>query len=85
MVVEVEDMMLACTDGAEDQQVSRCSMSKCFPMDGILLISVGEGDVYHSLHIMQGTLHSGSVLDDHIAEGGVTEAEGLAAAMVGGR
>ena len=59
-------------------------MSKCFPMGCILLVSVGEGDVYPSLHVIQGTLHSRNMLDGCIAKGGVTEVEGLAVAMVGG-
>ena len=54
-------------------------------MGCILLVSVGEGDVYPSLHVIQGTLHGRSMLDICIVKGGVTEAEGLAAAMVGGR
>ena len=62
-------------------------MSKCFPtpMGCILLVSVGEDDVYPSLHVIQETLCGGSMLDICIAKGGVAEAEGLAAAMVGGR
>ena len=59
-------------------------MSKCFPTGCILLVNVGEGDVYPSLHIIQGTLHGGSTLDVCIAKSGVTEAEGLAVAMVRG-
>ena len=55
MAVEVEDAMLASMDGAEDQ-VSGCSVSKCFPTGGVLLVSVGEGDVNPSLYIMQGTI-----------------------------
>ena len=57
-------------------------MSECFPMGGILLVSVNEGDVYPSLHVIQGTLCGGSVLDICIAKSGVTEAEGLAVTMV---
>ena len=61
-------------------------MSKCFPTGGILLVGVSEGDVYPSLHVIQGTLHSRSMLDVSIAKGGVAEAEGLIASMVrGGR
>ena len=59
-------------------------MSKCFPMGGVLLVRVSEGDVYPSLHVIQGTLHGGSTLDVSGAKGGVTEVEGLAAAMVRG-
>ena len=51
MVLEVQDMTLASMDGTEDG-VSRSPMSECFPMGGILLVSVGEGDVNPSLHIM---------------------------------
>ena len=59
-------------------------MSECFPMGGVLLVGVSEGDVYPSLHVIQGTLHGGSMLDVCIAKSGVTEAEGLAAAIVRG-
>ena len=52
-------------------------------MGGILLVSVSEeGDVYPSLHVIQGTLHGRSTLDVCIAKGVVAEAEVLAAAMV---
>ena len=85
MVLEVEDAMLAGMDGADDGVPREPIMSACFPMGCILLVSVGEGDVYPSLHIMQGTLCGGSVLNICIAKGGVAEVEGLAAAMVGGR
>ena len=54
------------------------------PMGGILLVSVSEADVDPSLHIIQGTLCDRSALDISIAKGGVAEAEGLAASMVGG-
>ena len=60
-------------------------MSECFPTGYILLISVGEGDVNPSLHVMQGTLCGGSMLDVCIAKGGVAEVGGLAAATVEGR
>ena len=53
-------------------------------MGGVLLVGVSEGDVYPSLHIIQGTLHGGSTLDISIAKGGIAEAEGLAASMVRG-
>ena len=76
--------MLASTDGAEDR-VPRKPMTKCFPMGGVLLVGVSEADVDPSLHIIQGKLHCRSVLDISIAQGGVAEAEGLAASMVGGR
>ena len=59
-------------------------MSECFPTGGVLLVGVSEGDVYPSLHVIQGTLCSGSTLDVSIAKGGVTEVEGLAASMVRG-
>ena len=51
MVSEVEDAMLAGMDGAEDG-VSGGPMSECLPMGGVLLVSVGEGDVNPSLHVM---------------------------------
>ena len=59
-------------------------MSKCFPMGCVLLVSVGEGDVYPSLHVMQGTLCGRSMLDVCVAKSGVAEVEGLVAAMVRG-
>ena len=61
-------------------------MSECFPMGGVLLVGISEGDVYPSLHIIRGTLCSGSALDGSIAKGGVAQVEGLAVSMVrGGR
>ena len=84
MFAEVEDASLASTDGAEDR-VPGEAVAECFPAGGILLVSVSEGDVYPSLHVIRGTLHGGSALDVSIAEGGVAEAERLAAPMVGGR
>ena len=61
-------------------------MAECFPAGGILLVSVSEGDVYPSLHIIRGTFRGGSALDVSVAEGGVAEVERLAAPTVrGGR
>ena len=54
-------------------------------MGGILLVSVSEAEVDPSLHVIRGTLRSGSALDVSVAKGGVAEAEGLAASMVRGR
>ena len=85
MVTKVEDTSLASTDGAEDRVLGE-PMSECFPTGCVLLVGVSEGDVYPSLHIIQGTLHCRSSLDISIAKGGVAEAEGLTASMVrGGR
>ena len=83
MFAEMEDTSLASTDGTEDR-VPGEAMAKCFPAGGILLVSVSEGDVYPSLHIIQGTFHGGSLLDVSGAKGGVAEAERLAAPTVGG-
>ena len=83
MVAEVEDASLASTDGAEDR-IPREAVAECFPMGGVLLVSVSEGDVYPSLHVIRGTLCGRSALDVSSAEGGVAEAERLAAPTVGG-
>ena len=51
MLLEVQDSMLASTDGAEGV-IARESMSKGFAMHSVLLISVGEGDIHPCLHII---------------------------------
>ena len=59
-------------------------MAECFPAGGVLLVSVSEGDVYPSLHVIRGTFRGGSALGVSVAEGGVAEAERLAVPTVGG-
>ena len=51
MLLEVQDSMLAGTDGAEGV-VARESMSKGFTMSSLLLVSVGEGDIHPCLHVI---------------------------------
>ena len=54
-------------------------------MCGVLLVSVGEGDVHPCLHIMRGTAACcGSWLDSGTAEGGVLELEGFALSLLRG-
>ena len=84
MLLEVQDLMLAGTDRAEDV-VARESMSKGFAMRSILLVSVGEGDVHPCLHIMQGTVGSTSMWDIGTAEGDVSQLEWCALSLLGGR
>jgi hypothetical protein len=83
MFAKVEDASLASTDRAEDR-VPGEAVAECFPTGGVLLVSVSEGDVYPSSHVIRGTLRGGSALDVSMAEGGVAEAERLAASTVGG-
>ena len=51
MVTKMEDTSLASMDGAEDR-VPGQAVGECFPVGGILLVSVSEGDVYPSLHVI---------------------------------
>ena len=61
-------------------------MSECFAMHGILLVSVGEGDILHpGLHIIQRTFSCRSMLDSWVTEGCVSEVEGLALTPFRGR
>ena len=62
VAVEMEGMMLAGMDGAEDWVPRHPVSEECFPMGCVLLVCVGEGDVYPCLHIIQGTLHGRSML-----------------------
>ena len=51
MLLEVQDLMLASMDRAEDV-VARESMSEGFTTHGILLVSVSEGDIHPCLHVI---------------------------------
>ena len=51
MSLEVQDLMLAGTDGAEGV-IAGESMSEGFVTHSILLVSVGEGDVHPCLHVI---------------------------------
>ena len=84
MLLEVQDSMLASTDGAEGV-VAGESMSKGFTMLSILLVSVGEGDIHPCLHVIRGTFGGASALDGGTAEGDITQSEGCAASSLGGR
>ena len=73
------------TDGTK-VNVTRHAMSKSFTTGAVLLISVGEGCIGPLLHVMQRAVTGGDALDKGTAEGCVSKAEGLAAAiMIGGR
>ena len=65
-------------------EVARQSLPKGFAARAILLVSVGEGDVGPSLHVMQRTVAGWDALDEGAAECGVGQAEGFAAAAIGG-
>ena len=51
MLLEVQDLMLAGTDGAEGV-IAGESMSKGFATRSVLLVSVGEGDIHPCLHVI---------------------------------
>jgi hypothetical protein len=60
-------------------------MTECFPMCGVLLISVGEGHIGPLLHIIQRTVTGGDMLDERAAESGIHEVKGFATATVSSR
>ena len=60
-------------------------MSQGFPTGAVLLVSVCEGRVGPLLHIMQRAGNGRDALDEGTAEGSVSQVEGLALAVVGGR
>ena len=70
VLLEVQDSMLASTDGAEGV-IAGESVSEGFTMCGILLVSVGKGDIHPCLHIIQGTLDGACTLYDGTAEGDI--------------
>ena len=84
VLLEVQDSALAGTNGAEGV-ITGESVSEGFAACGILLVSVGKGDVNPCLHIIRGTLGGASVLDGGTAEGDITQSEGGAASSFGGR
>ena len=84
MLLEVQDLALAGTNGAEGV-ITGESVSKGFATCGILLVSVGKGDVNPCLHIIRGTLGGASALYGGTAEGDVMQLEGGAASPFGGR
>ena len=84
MLLEVQDSALAGTNGAEGV-ITRESMSEGFAVCGVLLVSVGKGDVNPCLHVIRGTLSGASALDGETAEGDITQSEGGAASLVEGK
>ena len=83
VLVEMEDMVL---DGLDwtDGGVTGEAMANGFPWSGVLLVSIGEGDVGPLLHIIPRTITGGDVLGEWTSESGVIEMEGLAAALISG-
>ena len=84
VLLEVQDSALAGTNGAEGV-ITGESVSEGFAVCGILLVSVGKGDVNPCLHVVRGTLGSASALDGGTAEGDVAQSEGGAASPFRGR
>ena len=76
-------MMTEGLDGAEGH-VAGHAMAKGFTMHTVLLVSVGEGDVGPSLHIMHRAVTGGDALDESAAECCVGKLERLTAAAVSG-
>ena len=60
-------------------------MAEGFTVRGVLLVSVGKGDVNPCLHVIQGTLGSASTLYSGTAKGDVMQSEGGAASPVRGQ
>ena len=60
-------------------------MAKGFAMCGILLVSVGKGDINPCLHVIQGTLGGTSALYGGTAKGDVAQSEGGAVSPFGGQ
>ena len=60
-------------------------MAEGFAACGVLLVSVGKGDIYPCLHIIRGTLGGASALYGGTAKGDVAQPEGGAASPFGGR
>ena len=60
-------------------------MAEGFAACGVLLVSVGEGDVNPCLHVIQGTLGSASMLYSGTAKGDIMQSEGGAASPFGGQ
>ena len=81
MLLEVQDSALAGTNGAEGV-ITGESVSEGLAACGVLLVSVGKGDVNPCLHIIRGTLGGTS---GGTAEGDVTQLEGGAASPFRGR
>ena len=82
MVLEVQDLTLASTNGAEDV-IAGESMSEGFATHSVLLVSVGEGDVHPCLYIMRGTVCGTSTLDIETAEGDASQLEWCAPSSLG--
>ena len=80
-------MFNAATEGMDGTEggVTRHAMSKGLTMHAVLLVRVGKGYIGPLLHIMQRAVTGRDVLDEGTTEGGVSEPEGLATAMVGSR
>ena len=84
VLLEVDDSVLAGTNGAEGV-VTGQSVAEGFAACGVLLVSIGKGDVNPCLHIIRGTLSSASMLYGGTAKGDIVQSEGGAASPFGGR
>ena len=85
VLVKMVDMALDGSDRAEGGVAGEEAMAEGFPKSGVLLISVGEGDVSLMLHVIPRTITGRDALGKQAAESSVIEVEGLAVAPVSGR
>ena len=81
--MKVFNLMSDSMDGTEGGATGH-AVSKGLTMCGVLLVSVGGGDIAPLLHIMPRAITGQDALDEGAMEGGVGEVKGLAVAAVSG-
>ena len=84
MLAEVVDMASNGPGGAE-KVIAREAMAEGLPTSGVLLISVGKGNISPLLHVMPRTATGWDALGKRATEGDIRKVKWLAASVISSR